>query len=1151
MKKSIIALCCLILVIIYFAFFQIRRVDKVSLDGYVSSISIEDIASNLKSSKNVTINLETVNDGDYLYKNNSNYYIGEENKTKVYLDVPIYNKDNSRVLNYLENSYINARYYDTGTLTNVTLADKNIYNTNVNERIDDDTYLFTKLKQNLYLNNVDLTLKLVNNDLTIPAYSIIYFNQDYLNYYYRVNSSLVLKTIDYLSLETKLNILDNTISYEALLTNLGLYSKTTKKDDYVPKPDKPNYDNKDNDNDNKKNDTSSDFDLIIKDTDIIINEDPDYDNNGTVENYVRPEVTFDGFTGNVYSATGNLTINDPASRIITNPTFVFKFDDKTYLRKSFFSNGQIKVTGLTPKTTFEIEGYFIFKNQNNETVKRTFYTGSVTTKDIEGLNAINFRYQINKIFPSKVVLDEFAFTNDADDEVIGGIKSINIKLNKQEFSVSSTLLNKLKNSNAITYQTPEVLESNTDYEGIIEVIDVSGNKLKVTNNTFNTKTSKKAPTVTINQVKTDLTFFEATINLSNKDKVALKDYHYEIYNTNNELVKEENLDSTKEANNILVDNLDSNELYKIYVIGSYDLEDGSGTLENQVLVSAQITTKPISALGYVKFIVQEQEITKDSGTYTLKINKESTDEKLIALLDRVIINVKHNDNIITTITISGEKVEDLKNLGTYEFQINGLNSNTEYTLEYQTIEKQINKEYLLAATANITNIKTLRTPAYAVITNQFTNESIIDFDVRIVDNDNAIQTNRALIQVKDELGNYVLLSELSINGNEQRITLNKLTKDTKYNIDIIAEGYNEGYTNITYKTNYVLEGSRILTTKLGVTGSIRLENLLSVVTSQNIFNLRYTDNFRFDGNSGINKIDTDIDNKVIKFSAMNGYANYSYYLPEYKDTPVIVTFKAKYAEGSNHEAAYLTVGAGSNATYPLNLTDEDQEYKIELISDNGYLGFRVNETGGNNNTTTIEVTNFQIVPYLNYNAARTMEMAIYDRDYIFKDTTILSGNDLITEPDGTEATGHIGDGYARITNLATNATYNYAYTGTVSNFTVPETGNYKIEVWGASGGDNYSNKYLTANSHGGRGGYSSGTITLQKDDTLYVVVGGRGKYGYGYVAGGFNGGGTGGASSSGSGGGATDVRLKSGVTDTESLKSRIIVAGGGGGEIEG
>ena len=109
----------------------------------------------------------------------------------------------------------------------------------------------------------------------------------------------------------------------------------------------------------------------------------------------------------------------------------------------------------------------------------------ISKEDLRILLSGLSNYQINKIFPSKVVLDEFAFTNDADDEVIGGIKSINIKLNKQEFSVSSTLLNKLKNSNAVTYQTPEVLESNTDYEGIIEVIDVSGNKLKVTNNIKN------------------------------------------------------------------------------------------------------------------------------------------------------------------------------------------------------------------------------------------------------------------------------------------------------------------------------------------------------------------------------------------------------------------------------------------------------------------------------------------------------------------------------------------------------------------------------------------------------------------------------------------------------------------------------------------
>ena len=610
------------------------------------------------------------------------------------------------------------------------------------------------------------------------------------------------------------------------------------------------------------------------------------------------------------------------------------------------------------------------------------------------------------------------------------------------------------------------------------------------------------------------------------------------------------LDASKSSVDIEVDDLDSNEVYKIYVIASYDLEDGNGTINNKILVTAQITTKPISALGYTKLVLkqeQDDDLTRDSATYSLRINKESTDEKLIALLDRIIVRVKKDTKSIDTIVISGEDIETLKNLGTYTLSITGLDSCTDYTLEFSTIEKQLNKEYEIPATSNITNFKTARTPAYAIITNQFTNESIIDFDIKIVDQDGAIQSNRVLVQIHDEQGNYVLLSELKINSTEERITLNKLNTDTNYVIDVIAEGYNEKYTTATYKTNKRLEGSRILRTKLGVSGSIRLENLLSVVTSQNIFNLSYTDNFRFDGGSSLNKITTDVDNKKIRFSAMNGYANYSYYIPEYKDAPVIVKFKAKYAEGSNNGAAYLTVGAGSSTTYPLNLTSEDKEYRIELVPDNGYVGFGISESSGRNNTTTIEVTDMQIIPYLNYNDARTKEMSIYDREYVFNNTTILTGNDGIVEPNGDIETGHVGDGYARITNTLTNEVYNYAYTGTVQEFKVPKSGSYKIEVWGASGGDAYNNKYLHANSHGGRGGYSAGTVNLTENTTLYVVVGGRGKYGSGYVAGGFNGGGTGGANGSGSGGGATDVRLKSGVLETESLNSRIIVAGGGGG----
>ena len=130
----------------------------------------------------------------------------------------------------------------------------------------------------------------------------------------------------------------------------------------------------------------------------------------------------------------------------------------------------------------------------------------------------------------------------------------------------------------------------------------------------------------------------------------------------------------------------------------------------------------------------------------------------------------------------------------------------------------------------------------------------------------------------------------------------------------------------------------------------------------------------------------------------------------------------------------------------------------------------------------------------------------------------------------------------------------FNYTGDYQTFTVPESGYYKIETWGAEGGfANYSTKY-----NGGAGGYSSGYINLTANDTLYIYVGGMGSSVSGTSSAtvtdngfGYNGGGPAGFyasnSNGGGGGGATDVRTVSGAwNDTTSLNSRIMVAGGGG-----
>lgn len=134
-----------------------------------------------------------------------------------------------------------------------------------------------------------------------------------------------------------------------------------------------------------------------------------------------------------------------------------------------------------------------------------------------------------------------------------------------------------------------------------------------------------------------------------------------------------------------------------------------------------------------------------------------------------------------------------------------------------------------------------------------------------------------------------------------------------------------------------------------------------------------------------------------------------------------------------------------------------------------------------------------------------------------------------------------------MSNIKTGDILNFDYTGAVQSVTL-KPGKYVLECWGAQGGNG-----CTGNSYkGGAGGYSKGTLTLAKTETLYIYVGGQGvsaaASGNGKIReGGFNGGGSGRDWGStghggGGGGGASDIRI---ITD--SFYARVIVAGAGGG----
>ena len=127
-------------------------------------------------------------------------------------------------------------------------------------------------------------------------------------------------------------------------------------------------------------------------------------------------------------------------------------------------------------------------------------------------------------------------------------------------------------------------------------------------------------------------------------------------------------------------------------------------------------------------------------------------------------------------------------------------------------------------------------------------------------------------------------------------------------------------------------------------------------------------------------------------------------------------------------------------------------------------------------------------------------------------TAVSGKNASVTYP--TTANGtyyvHVKDAAGKTSSksfnmgCAASISKDFAYNGSVSNYTTMCRGKHTLTVWGAQGGNT-----------GGKGGYSTGVVNLNENMNLYIYVGGQGSKG---STGGFNGGGTTG-SGGGSGGG--------------------------------
>ena len=225
--------------------------------------------------------------------------------------------------------------------------------------------------------------------------------------------------------------------------------------------------------------------------------------------------------------------------------------------------------------------------------------------------------------------------------------------------------------------------------------------------------------------------------------------------------------------------------------------------------------------------------------------------------------------------------------------------------------------------------------------------------------------------------------------------------------------------------------------------------------------------------------------------------------------------------------------------------------------------------------------------YTSATASNYPSGCLLNSSYYLSAAKTIAGNTSFTSPTGSSETGHSGNGYCRITviecknvalytrinnsmkkatafyfKLNNNKMYgvgsansnssvmNFDYTGSVQTATLAP-GRYKLECWGAQGGDgtNYSSTGLPYT--GGKGGYSSGILNIIDSGTLYIVCGSAGST-VANTSNTYNGGGGSGNTNyqAGSGGGATHIGLKEGLLTTFSsdyTSKLLLVAGGGGG----
>lgn len=763
MKKAIVPLGIILLfvfgIFMYFNRFTIFHVSDV--DGYI--FDTNDIATNLSSGvdeDSPEITFETVKINDNIYKSGKKYYIGEENKKNVVLDYPVISEDDSSVLVLNDTGYyVEETFVKTETYPNTIINDGTLYNGINNTKADEAKYIFLDLGNGVYVNLLDIKIIVNDEEKTIPAHSFIYFERNFLRYYFYSNGVYKYREIAGIKDYDDITVDKYTYDYYDFLIYLGVLERPDLKQEEEVHVEEPIAG------------TGAGNVSSGTTTDSIQLPPPLIESNGANfvdKEYVKPEVKFSNSKASVYSWSGDLEVYDPADRIYKNPVFEFRYKGQVYMRSSFSRTMRIETTGLMPDTEYEVYSYYQYLNHNDQKMEVKIYEGKFKTKNTSELEPLIM--EIGEIVPSvkQAEFKEIKLKNDANSEVLKGLKDGKVKVDDYlTLLMDYGQVNLLSNLKPTTFDTGETLKSGRTYNGTIVMYDVAGNEMPIKGNNFTFTTLKTPPVGKLGVDTMDRNFTRANIRvtLSNPDDVIddPNSYKLVVYDDSEKIVYTEKLKeptTISRSEMVPISNLKPRSKYTLRMFCDY-YDASKGWIYNYELANKEMFTEDFAILGTmpVEVDIEEEHITSNSAHFLIRMPEYDINEMLYMLMaEDIPVNIINSENskeqinlkfkVHNTIAYDGKiefmlspecSEEDLEDETCFEAE---LDSNTEYIVKVEPyIAIDEDEKYTIPTRPTEWKFITKKQAVKIFYANGYIAEEYVDFDICIEDKDGVLDVN--------------------------------------------------------------------------------------------------------------------------------------------------------------------------------------------------------------------------------------------------------------------------------------------------------------------------------------------------------------------------------------------------------------------------